>query len=63
MNKSSETIEATFDPKAAFDLELNPGPWQREAAQFREGLMTLPTPLLIPRELEFRGRPESDRRD
>ena len=59
MNKSSETIKATFNPDAAFDIEMNPVPWQREAAELREALVTRQTPLLVTRELELRGRPES----
>ena len=59
MNKSSETIKATFNTEAAFDIELNPVPWQREAAELQEGLVTRRILPLIPRELESRGRPES----
>ena len=59
MSKSSETIKATFNPEAAFDIELNPVPWQRETAELREGLMMRHIPLLVMRELDRRGRPES----
>ena len=40
MNKSSETIKATFNPEAVFEIELNLVPWQREAAELREALTT-----------------------
>ena len=59
MSKSCKTIKATFDPEAAFDIKLDPVPWRREAAEFKEGLMTRQAPLLVMGELESRGRPES----
>ena len=59
MNKSSETITAKLNPEAAFYIELNTVPWQPEVGELREAFVTRQTPLLVMRELESRGRPES----
>ena len=59
MKQSSETIKATFNPEATFDIELNRVPGQREAAELRESPVTRQFLPLIPHELEWRGRPES----
>ena len=63
MDKSSETIMSTFNPETAFDIELNPVPWQGESAEFRGRLMTRHAPLLVMRELELRKRHPHDWRD
>ena len=59
MTKSSEIIKAMFNPEAAFDIEMNPVPWQREAAELQETPVTRQFLPLIPYELELRGRLES----